>query len=78
MERPFWLVWSPTGMSPPSHRHTSYESAKTEAQRLANTTRGEFFVLEAVGVARRVDVHWFDIAHEETTDGEHPNAPGEY
>ncbi len=48
----FWLVWCPTGHRPPSHRHTSVESAQREAGRLAALHTGqEFYVVESIGVA---------------------------
>jgi len=31
----FWIVWSPTGETPPKYRHYSSESAATEATELA-------------------------------------------
>ena len=62
----FWLVWSPQGDRPPSYRHASYDDAKNEARRLAALHPGkEFFVLEAVGGAKRVDVEWVDITEQD-------------
>ena len=50
----FWLVWNPEGGTP-KQRHDSEESAKVEARRLSEQQPGqEFFVLQAVGVARPV------------------------
>lgn len=44
----FFLVWSPTGSRPPSHRHDTVDSALAEATRLAREARGaEFYVLYA-------------------------------
>jgi len=43
----FWLVWCPTGATPPRFRHPTQESAEREAERLAATHPGKtFFVLE--------------------------------
>lgn len=48
----FWLVWCPTGLRPPSHRHDTEESAEREARRLAELNPGrQFFVLAALKVA---------------------------
>jgi len=55
----FWIVWSPTGSRPPSHRHATEAAARNEADRLARAIPGaEFFVLEAKGCARKVEVQW--------------------
>jgi len=44
----FWIVWSPTGDKPPSYRHSTYEEAVREAERLATNAPGqEFYVLGA-------------------------------
>ena len=43
----FYIVWSPTGSSPPRYRHPSYTSARNEAERLARCSAGaEFFVMQ--------------------------------
>lgn len=58
----FFLVWSPTGQTPPVVRHPTFESAKAEAERLAlQAPSSTFFVLEAVGFARKVQVQWTDL-----------------
>lgn len=45
----FWMVWSPQGRAP-TFKHTSKDSADTEAARLAKLNPGnQFFVLKAVG-----------------------------
>lgn len=62
----FWLVWSPQGVAPPRHRHATLAAATNEAKRLAAMRPGcEFFVVEAVGCARKVDVEWADITEAE-------------
>lgn len=44
----FWLVWSPTGSTPPSHRHEFVHSAIAEAERLARSApNAKFYVLKA-------------------------------
>lgn len=59
----FWLVWNPRGENP-SHRHQRLKSAKDEAERLARLHGGEFFVLEGIGLAKRLpDVIWEETAH---------------
>ncbi len=46
-EADFWLVWSPTGKSPPTKRHYTQGSAEREAGRLAANNPGQqFYVLE--------------------------------
>lgn len=43
---PFYLVWSPQGQRPPSHRHETQYQAEREAARLARESPGrEFYVL---------------------------------
>lgn len=65
----FWLVWSPTGVMPPSHRHPTQESADKEAVRLARERRGhEFYVLEAVRKARVQDVQLTDLRSGDDVD----------
>lgn len=60
-EAEFWMVWNPNGNTP-RYTHQSYESAVTEAQRLARVVEGEqFYVLHAVAKAmiprKPVEVH---------------------
>ncbi|MPW17903.1 hypothetical protein GCT13_13385 [Paraburkholderia sp. CNPSo 3157] len=51
----FWLVWSPSGVTPPKYRDESRESAIAEAERLARERVGaEFYVLAATDL-RAVD-----------------------
>lgn len=57
-----WVVYNPQGRAP-SYMHTSYESAKTEAKRLARINPDQsFYVMESVGLARKNDVSFY--AHE--------------
>ena len=45
---PYWVVWC-VGGGPPTYKHRSFESADTEAKRLARLHAGdEFVVLETV------------------------------
>lgn len=37
---PFWLVWTPGGVRPPSFRHPTLQSATREADRLASENPG--------------------------------------
>ncbi|MDN7658475.1 hypothetical protein [Burkholderia cenocepacia] len=62
MRDAFWIVWCPTGSTPPSKRHTDYLEAIREAERLARASRGgaEFYVMRAetmrvVDYMRRID-----------------------
>lgn len=62
----FWIVWSPGGTKPPSYRHDSMSSAIDEAKRLAGQNPGkEFYVLWAMGRARKVDVEWTPVDQSE-------------
>lgn len=51
----FWLVWCPDGKKPPKFEHPTQTSAEKEAVRLADKTGLEFYVLEAIGRAVRID-----------------------
>lgn len=55
----FWMVWREGTV--PSFKHTSYQSAKTEAERLARENGGTFHVLEHRASARRVDVEVTEV-----------------
>lgn len=50
----FWLVWREG--TAPSFKHTSYQSAKNEAERLSRQHGGVFHVLEHRATACRIDV----------------------
>lgn len=67
----FWLVWSPSGPTPPKYRHASEWSAEDEAKRLAAEHVGkEFYVLEVVGRAA-VEATYMPIAEvdaDQSTD----------
>jgi len=46
----FFLVWCPSGQRPPSYRHSTFEKALKEAQRLSGLNPGcNFFVLSCAG-----------------------------
>ena len=52
MTRSFYMVFSPTGTTPPRARHSTEQEAIAEATRLASTHRGsEFFVMRAISRA---------------------------
>lgn len=43
---PFYLVWSPTGSTPPRYCHGTQDAAEAEADRLARANPGKnFFVV---------------------------------
>lgn len=47
-QRPFWIVFCPTGPTPPTVKHQDVGSATREAERLARAHRGqEFYVMES-------------------------------
>lgn len=52
----FFMAWNPS-RSAPNYKHSSYQEAKREAERLSRNTPGEkFFVLQAVSLTRKVDI----------------------
>lgn len=64
----FWLVWSPTGPTPPRCRHVSEDLARAEAKRLAIAHRGQrFYVLQASSFAEvePVPVREIELDHLE-------------
>ena len=65
----FWVVWNPSAF-PPRVRHSSYESARTEAKRLARANPDQqFFVLKSVGCAQRETVSWVGL-HDDDPYGD--------
>lgn len=56
MNGKFWMV---LGSQQPNYRHTSKQSAQTEAERLAKSHPSQaFFVLEALASVRVTDLRW--------------------
>lgn len=53
--KPFFLVWSPSGPTPPTFRHQSRQSAVIEAKRMARLHRGQKFFVLATTDSRLVD-----------------------
>ena len=54
-----WVVYNPAGRAP-SFTHSTYESAKAEAKRLARLNPDQnFHVMESVGIARKNDVSFY-------------------
>lgn len=53
--KPFFLVWSPSGSTPPTFKHQSRQSAVVEAERLARANRGQKFFVLATTDSRIVD-----------------------
>lgn len=54
----FWFVFREQG-GPPTQRHATESSARTEAERLANMYPGhEFHVLECIGTVKKTSVVW--------------------
>ena len=61
----FFVVWQPESGNP-THRHQTYESAKTGAERLADLSpRREFYVLQAVSKSAKVSVVTTALGEEE-------------
>lgn len=47
----FWLVWSPTGATPPRRRHATESAATAEAERLARVHIGHaFYAVQAIAL----------------------------
>lgn len=46
-ENQFYLLWSPAGDRNPTFTHDSFDSALTEAKRLAETTGKTFYIVAA-------------------------------
>jgi hypothetical protein len=62
MDDHFFMVWNPLNY-PPTFRHPTESAAREEAKRLAGVHPGkEFFVLQAIGCARKVDVEYREIS----------------
>lgn len=56
MTEKFWFVWNPA-RNLPAHKHTTFNSAKFEAERLARANAPEkFIILESLGEVQKVDV----------------------
>ena len=57
MSKPkFWMV---VGLGTPTVRHTSWESAKQEAERLARMNPGQSFtVMSSIATVTKSDVRW--------------------
>lgn len=54
----FWMV---LGLGTPVYRHDSEDSARAEAERLAENCPGsEFVVLESIASVRKSSVQWED------------------
>ena len=52
----FFVVWQPESGNP-TYRHRTYESAKAEAERLADISpRRDFYVLQAMSKSAKVSV----------------------
>ena len=51
----FWIVWSPTGATPPKYRHSTRGAAVSEAERLAREKPGQEFIVMGAESARKVD-----------------------
>lgn len=59
----FWAVWRIDGGTPPHKRHATFDAAKAEAERLASTQGGEYYVLETIGAIKRpvMPLEWEDL-----------------
>jgi hypothetical protein len=58
MAEAFWLVWNQAGKNP-THIHSTYESAKQEAERLATRNpMHSFHVMQWVGTCQVKFLDW--------------------
>lgn len=58
MAKTFWMIHG-TGTREPTMRHESLHGAKAELKRLArNHPDTEFYLLQAIGVAKKIDVQY--------------------
>lgn len=67
----FFLVWSPSGSTPPTFKHESRQCAVTEAERLARIHRGQTFFVLAATDSRVVD----DMVRTSFTLDQDPEIP---
>jgi hypothetical protein len=44
----FYILWAPSGTTPPKVRFTSYEGALKESQRMSEYHQKEFFVMKGI------------------------------
>lgn len=64
----FWMVYG-AGQGAPTARHKSFDSVRTEAERLARMVPGiRFFILETVGAVEKVDVQFIDLRPRDLDD----------
>lgn len=64
----FWMVYG-AGQGAPTARHKCFDSARTEAERLARMVPGvRFFILETVGAVEKIDVQFIDLRAGDPTD----------
>lgn len=52
----FWIIWQPGYRPNPSYQHETLHSAEVECERLVREFGGSFYIMEAVGGAKRNDV----------------------
>lgn len=56
----FFIVWCESA-GRPTFKHTTFDAARLEAERLATENPGrQFHVLQSVGTAQHRKVDWFD------------------
>lgn len=57
VKRSFFILWSPTGPTPPRRLHQTKHQAQQVAEKMAREHPGqEFFVMRTVSVTKKVDV----------------------
>lgn len=65
----FWIVWGNEGRTP-TFKHTTEESARTEAERLARVAPGQVFhVMALVDSCKKNDVLWASEMNIKNDDG---------
>lgn len=63
----FWMVWSPTGSTPPRVRHANYAEAVRAAEDMARShPNQEFYVMQAVSRSAYVTVQTVQLVDDES------------
>jgi hypothetical protein len=66
----FFVVWKDGG-GPPTVRHGRQYDAQAEAERLARTVGGRYYVLRAIGACVKSDIKW-DMVNDTIDESECP------
>lgn len=67
----FWMIYG-EGQSAPTVKHHYLSEAKREAERLARTHGGRFYILQAIAECERTDLRWDYVPLNEIADDSVP------